>query len=138
MSDYIEADENPNQAPPQSPQPPQKKGLSGCAIAAIVGGIVFVCFIMIAIISAIAIPSLMKTKMHSNEAATVGALKTIATAQVMYYRDFNQYASNFNQLYAGGSINDDALKEVDVSKMLRQAISIRIKENVFLTTFFTI
>ena len=44
---------------------------------------------IILIIAAIAIPNLLRSRMAANEAAAVGALRTIITAQVTYYSTYN-------------------------------------------------
>ena len=54
---------------------------------------------IILIIAAIAIPNLLRSKMAANEAAAVGGLRTIVTAQVTYYSTYNTgYAITFNAL----------------------------------------
>ncbi|HEV2287636.1 MAG TPA: prepilin-type N-terminal cleavage/methylation domain-containing protein [Candidatus Acidoferrales bacterium] len=54
---------------------------------------------IILIIAAIAIPNLLRSKMAANEAAAVGALRTIITAQVTYYSTYNTgYATTFQAL----------------------------------------
>lgn len=76
---------------------------------------------IIAIISAIAIPSLMKTRMQSNETAAVGSLKAMSTAQVTYRRDFPNYAEDFRDVFGDGiddyqsDLNDDALNSAAIS-----------------------
>ena len=44
---------------------------------------------IILIIAAIAIPNLLRSRMAANEAAAVGGLRTIVTAQVTYYSTYN-------------------------------------------------
>lgn len=54
---------------------------------------------IILIIAAIAIPNLLRSKMAANEAAAVGGLRTIVTAQVTYYSTYNTgYAATFPAL----------------------------------------
>lgn len=53
---------------------------------------------IILIVAAIAIPSLLRSRMVANEAVTASALKTIGTANVVYY-------SLFNRGYAGSLAN---------------------------------
>lgn len=51
------------------------------------------------IIAAIAIPNLLRARMVTNEAATVTNLRTIGTAQVVYFGTYNQgYASTLAAL----------------------------------------
>jgi len=54
---------------------------------------------IILIIAAIAIPNLLRSKMAANEAAAVGAIRTIVTAQVTYSSTYNTgYATTFTAL----------------------------------------
>jgi|SRR5579875_2629036 len=54
---------------------------------------------IILIIAAIAIPNLLRSKMAANEAAAVGAVRTIVTAQVTYYSTYNTgYATTLTAL----------------------------------------
>lgn len=54
---------------------------------------------IILIIAAIAIPNLLRSKMAANEAAAVGALRTIVTAQVTYSSTYNTgFATTFQAL----------------------------------------
>ena len=56
---------------------------------------------IIAIIAAIAIPNLMRSKVQSNESAAIGNLKAICGAQVTYHTANNTYAANFGELTSG-------------------------------------
>lgn len=66
---------------------------------------------IIAIIAAIAIPNLLRSRMAANESAAIGACKTFASAEDTYRRvDYNnngvlEYATTLASLYNGGSIN---------------------------------
>jgi len=81
---------------------------------------------IIAIISAIAIPSLMKTRMQTNETAAIGSLKTLGTAQVAYHRDFNVFATSYENLFgyddtvatayqSHAALNDEALRAARIT-----------------------
>jgi len=66
---------------------------------------------IIAIIAAIAIPNLLRSRMAANESAAIGACKTFASAEDTYRRvDYNnngvlEYATTLASLYGGGTIN---------------------------------
>ncbi len=66
---------------------------------------------IIAIIAAIAIPNLLRSRMAANESAAIGACKTFASAEDTYRRvDYNnngvlEYATTLASLYGNGSIN---------------------------------
>jgi prepilin-type N-terminal cleavage/methylation domain-containing protein len=70
---------------------------------------------IIAIIAAIAIPNLIEARKGSNEAAAIGALRTISTAQSLYRegdKDGNgvfDYASSLAQLASAGGLIDSVL-----------------------------
>jgi prepilin-type N-terminal cleavage/methylation domain-containing protein len=53
---------------------------------------------IIAIIAAIAIPNLLRSRMQSNESAAVGNLRTIVGAQTAYQAANYEYATDFAQL----------------------------------------
>jgi len=53
---------------------------------------------IIAIIAAIAIPNLLRSRLQSNESATIGNLKTIVGAQTAYSSANGQYANLFTDL----------------------------------------
>ena len=53
---------------------------------------------IILIIAAIAIPNLLRSKMASNEAATVAALRTINTSSVAYSTSYGQYPGDLASL----------------------------------------
>lgn len=89
-----------------------KKGLHGCIIAVIV----MACLVpVLAIISAIAIPSLLKTRIQSNEVTAKNSLKIIQLAQTMYQRDWNQYAPNIKALTNNELLTDHALVQASLS-----------------------
>ncbi len=53
---------------------------------------------IIAIIAAIAIPNLLRSRIQSNESATIGNLKALTGAQVSYHAAKSTYASTFAQM----------------------------------------
>ncbi|HPO12793.1 MAG TPA: prepilin-type N-terminal cleavage/methylation domain-containing protein [Candidatus Hydrogenedentes bacterium] len=53
---------------------------------------------IIAIIAAIAIPNLLRSRMQSNESAAIGNLRTICGAEVAYHSANYQYAITFDAL----------------------------------------
>lgn len=53
---------------------------------------------IIAIIAAIAIPNLLRSRMQSNESAAIGNLRTITGAQVAYHAANNAYSADFASL----------------------------------------
>jgi len=53
---------------------------------------------IIAIIAAIAIPNLLRSRMQSNESASIGNLRTINGSEVAFHSANNQYAITFDQL----------------------------------------
>src|SRR5688500_16567746 len=58
---------------------------------------------IIMIVAAIAIPQLMRTKMHANEASAVSSLKEMRTANATYYSTYSQgYAGELVQLGPAG------------------------------------
>jgi len=62
---------------------PPPKGMSPVVIVVIVVAAVGLCLV-IPCIAAIAIPNLIETRQHGNEAAAIGALKTVNTAQSLF------------------------------------------------------
>jgi len=66
---------------------------------------------IIAIIAALAIPNLLRSRMAANESAAIGACKTFASAEDTYRRvDYDsdgilEYATSLASLYNNGSIN---------------------------------
>ena len=70
---------------------------------------------IIAIIAAIAIPNLIEARKGSNEAAAIGALRTISTAQSLYRegdKDGNgvfDYSTDLKKLFSNGSLIDEVL-----------------------------
>jgi prepilin-type N-terminal cleavage/methylation domain-containing protein len=53
---------------------------------------------IIAIIAAIAIPNLLRSRMQSNESAAIGNLRTITGSEVAYHSANAQYATTFDAL----------------------------------------
>ncbi len=56
---------------------------------------------IIAIIAAIAIPNLLRSKMQSNESSAIGNLRAICGAEVTYHAANNEYAILFGDLTGG-------------------------------------
>ena len=64
---------------------------------------------IILIISAIAIPNLMRSKMSANEAAAIGALKALTESAVMYSNSYGGFPHAISNLGpAGGSPNSSS------------------------------
>ena len=53
---------------------------------------------IIAIIAAIAIPNLLRSRMQSNESATIGNIRTVTGSQVAYHAAMNEYSADFDSL----------------------------------------
>lgn len=53
---------------------------------------------IIAIIAAIAIPNLLRSRMQSNESSAVGNLRTVLGAQTAYHSSKYQYATTFDEM----------------------------------------
>ena len=53
---------------------------------------------IIAIIAAIAIPNLMRARLHSNESAAISNLRSISSAEIAYNAAKNVYSSTFENL----------------------------------------
>lgn len=60
---------------------------------------------IIAIIAAIAIPSLLHARMAANESSAISTSRTIVSVNEQYRVRFGQYASSLNDLYAEGYID---------------------------------
>src|ERR1700681_988342 len=61
---------------------------------------------IILIISAIAIPNLIKSKIQANETAAVGTLRTLTESTVMYWTTYNGYPHALSDLGpSGGGTN---------------------------------
>ena len=56
---------------------------------------------IIAIIAAIAIPNLLRSRMQSNESSAIGNLRTIVGAQVAYHAANYEYTASFDDLTTG-------------------------------------
>lgn len=82
---------------PPPPQEVKSGGLSTGVIILIVIGVVCVGVIpVIGIIAAVAIPNLIEARKHGNEAAAVGALKTITTSQSLFREGDKDNDGNFD------------------------------------------
>jgi len=93
------------------PQPPAKSNaLVWIILASLLGGCLVVGAI-IAVVAAIAIPNLIDARKGSNEAASIGALRTLTTAQALYRegdKDKNgtlDYAASLEDLRRVGLID---------------------------------
>jgi prepilin-type N-terminal cleavage/methylation domain-containing protein len=58
---------------------------------------------IIAIIAAIAIPNLLRSRIQTNESSAIGTLRTVAGAQASYHVTASQYAGDF------GLLTDDSV-----------------------------
>ncbi|MGC2695378.1 MAG: prepilin-type N-terminal cleavage/methylation domain-containing protein [Candidatus Angelobacter sp.] len=87
-------------------QPAIKSGRSVPAGFSLVEALVVVMVILI--IAAIAIPGLLRGKMRANEAAAVASVKTIETAQTLYFNTYPQtgFAASLPNLGSHGSTCD--------------------------------
>jgi type IV pilus assembly protein PilA len=104
----------------QSGQGGQGKSSSSCfVIAAVVACVGVVGIVVIGIVAAIAIPSLLRARVSANEAAAIGDIRTVISAQVAYQSaNGGLYAPNLNCLakpaecipgYSGPEFLDTAL-----------------------------
>lgn len=80
---------------PGVPAPEQKKS-SAWLILLIVGAAIFGFVVMVSIIAAIAIPTLLVSKMAANEASAISALRTMSSAQELYWTRNEIYGDYFN------------------------------------------
>ena len=69
---------------PESRPPAPKKNNTTLIVLLVMGGLCVVSIPMIAIIAAIAIPNLLRSRMAANEAAAIGACKTFSSAEEVY------------------------------------------------------
>jgi type IV pilus assembly protein PilA len=53
---------------------------------------------IILIIITIALPRLSRARMYSQETASIGAIRTLHTAQVQYYSQYGKYAASLSEL----------------------------------------
>ena len=67
-----------------APPPLQQKPTRWLLIVIVVIGVLVGLCAIISVVAAIAIPNLIEARKHGNEAASIGALKTIATAQSLF------------------------------------------------------
>jgi type II secretory pathway pseudopilin PulG len=100
-----------------------KKGVSTGVIVAVAAAVVAVGVVLIGIVAAIAIPSLLAARRASNEAAVVGSLRTIGSAEATYISQTGESgtlaqlvgAKLLADTYANGKIIDNyRLTEVAV------------------------
>ena len=66
---------------------------------------VLVATTMLAVVGAIAIPNLIEARKGANEAAAIGALKTLGSAQTLYHTTTGQYAGSFQTLIDAGTLS---------------------------------
>ena len=59
---------------------------------------------IIAVIAAIAIPNLLRSRISANESAAIGALRTLASAQTQYHAANYQYAAAIGDLHDAADI----------------------------------
>jgi type IV pilus assembly protein PilA len=78
---------------------------------------------LILIIAAIAIPSMKEAKISANEAAAVGAIRTINTVEVSYEAAYGGYADNLANL--GGA--DPCTKSAETACLLDQSLAGGVK-----------
>ena len=104
--------EDPMTAPIPPQQPAKKKGMStGLLVGLILGGLFLLIVPVLAIIAAIAIPNLLRSRMAANESAAIGACKTFAAAEDTYRRvDYDgnkvpEYATSLKELAARGLVS---------------------------------
>ncbi len=76
---------------------------------------------IIGIIAAIAIPSLLRSRMSANEASTIGACKTILAAQIDYNNNTNPhtYADRLEDLVSGEGAGEVAFMDPNIAKGLK-------------------
>jgi len=82
-------------APPSpyyAPAPPKGRS-TGATIAIVVAVVLVVGVVLVGIVAAIAIPSLIRARAAANEAAAIGTLRTIASAEASYYSAHDEYGS---------------------------------------------
>jgi type IV pilus assembly protein PilA len=78
----------------------------GLALAGLIMGYISLLSIpVILIIAAIAIPNLLRARQHANEAAAIGAIRTINTAAVTYISETNSYPETLADLEQKGYID---------------------------------
>jgi len=75
---------------------------SGLALAGLILGYSWVVLVFL-IILAIAIPSLLRSKMAASEATTVGSLRTLNTACMTYSTTYGGFPSSLDMLGGGGT-----------------------------------
>ena len=61
---------------------------------------------IIAIIAAIAIPSLLAARISGNEASAISSLRTLSTVQEQYRTRFGQYSSSLGDLNTAGYVDN--------------------------------
>jgi uncharacterized RDD family membrane protein YckC/type II secretory pathway pseudopilin PulG len=71
---------------------------------------------MIGIVAAIAIPGLLRARMSGNEAAAIGAMRAIASAQLSYFQKCSAYAPNLPRLAANDLLSSEMTSGNDVTR----------------------
>jgi len=82
-------------APPSpyyAPAQPKQRS-TGATIAIILAVVVVIGVVLVGVVAAIAIPSLIRARSAANEAAALGTLRVIASAEAAYYSNHNEYGT---------------------------------------------
>ena len=80
--------------------------------------------LIIAVLAAISIPNLLKTRMKANEAAAKAVVQTIAAAEISYHSEHNTFGS------LGDLVGDSYMKEVLVSgKIIKGGYEFFVRDN---------
>jgi len=83
--------------------PPQPASQTGCwivgAIVLAAGAALLALLVVFAVVAAIAIPNLLRSRIAANEAAAIGALRMLTAAQVQYHSAHGEYATELAALY---------------------------------------
>lgn len=98
---------SPPQQQPYFAPPPPKKRSTGVIVAIVLGSLLVVGIPVVGIVAAIAIPSLIRARAAANEAAAIGTLRSIASAEETYFSRNRKYAT-FAELVSGNLV-DSAL-----------------------------
>jgi Tfp pilus assembly protein PilE len=78
---------------------------------------------LILIIAAIAIPSMIHSKMNANEASAVGSIRAISTAEVSYQATYGGYAGSLANLGGG----EPCRKSAETACLLDQSLAGGVK-----------
>jgi prepilin-type N-terminal cleavage/methylation domain-containing protein len=83
---------------------------------------IMIVVLILAILTAMTIPSLLKSKSLTNETAAISNLKAISTAQFIYYNDYKRYINNISLLRVNDDLLDDALVAADYTLVSYTAV----------------